>query len=84
MEIVALSSGILVAGIVVGVIMRSWWALAVPPVLVAVWFIGALVAGGSQGRSGNEEAAALTVILEVIPGVAGVLIGIIGRRALSH
>lgn len=64
-------------GLLIGILLRSWWALIFSPGLTGIW---SLLALSDTGRSTREFVIELVMIEALIPGTLGVLVGIVAGR----
>ena len=69
-------------GLLMGVLLRSWWVLIFSPGLTGLF---SLLAISDPGRATREATIELVMIELLIPGTLGVLLGsAAGRMALEH
>lgn len=77
--VVLLAAVVFGNGLLIGILLRSWWALIFSPGLTGLW---SLLALSDTGRSTREFVIELAMIEALIPGTLGVLIGIIVGRLI--
>jgi hypothetical protein len=70
-------------GLLIGVLLRSWWALLFSPGLTGLWSLLAILS--DPGRSTQASVIELAMIETLIPGTIGVIVGIFaGGLTLEH
>jgi|ThiBio_1000_plan_1041568.scaffolds.fasta_scaffold34310_1 hypothetical protein len=72
--------GIFLIGLLIGAILRSYWALLLPPVLTALWIVPFRRATDTEPEVTWFWAYVAIVILYMLPGLVGVAVGLVVRR----
>jgi hypothetical protein len=76
--------GIVLVGFAAGAMLRSYWALLLPPALTALWIVHYRNTTNTEPEETWFWAYVAMIILYMLPGLAGVALGcLVRRRALE-
>lgn len=76
-------SGIFLIGVLLGAVLRSYWALLLPPVITALWIIHVRRSTDTEPEVTWFWAYIAIVIFYMLPGLVGVALGGMIRRRVS-